>query len=168
MRQTLDNSAKSRISIFRELEALQLYMDLQMLRFEKRFDYAIQVDPEIDVHNSEIPTMLIQPYIENAINHGISKKSSKGHIKVILKRMNGSLKCVVEDDGIGINKSKEIKKGLKQSHTSSGMRLTKERLTIINAGKNNESFISVIDRSQDTPEQTGTKVTINIPMVTQN
>ena len=111
--------------------------------------------------------MLIQPYIENAINHGISKIKSKGHINVILERVNGSLRCVVEDDGIGINKSKELKKD-KQGHTSSGMRLTKERLTIINSGKNDESFISVVDRCVEGPKQTGTKVTINIPMVIQN
>ncbi len=168
MRQTLDNSAKSRISVSRELEALQLYMDLQMLRFEKRFEYAIKVDPGIDIHNFEIPTMLIQPYIENAINHGISKKKSIGHIQVVLEKMNGSLRCVVEDDGIGINKSKELKKNKNQNHTSSGMRLTKERLSIINIGKSNDSYISVVDRSQEEPDMTGTKVTINIPMVIQN
>ncbi|KAA3610336.1 MAG: hypothetical protein D8M58_06045 [Calditrichaeota bacterium] len=168
MRQTLDNSAKSRISISRELEALQLYMDLQMLRFEKRFDYTIDVDPNIDIHYSEIPTMLIQPYIENAINHGISKKKSKGHIKVVLEKLNSSLRCVVEDDGVGINKSKEQKKGKKQGHTSSGMRLTRERLTIINTGKNNDSFISVVDRSEQEPDCSGTRVTINIPMEMQN
>ena len=168
MRQTLDNSAKSRISISRELEALQLYMDLQKLRFEKRFEYSIQVDRNIDIHNCEIPTMLIQPYIENAINHGISKKKSGGHINVILERTNGGLRCVVEDDGIGINKSKKMKKGKKQEHTSSGMRLTKERLTIINAGKNNDSFISVVDLSQEKNGSNGTKVTINIPMDVQN
>ncbi len=165
MRQTLDNSAKSRISLSRELEALQLYMDLQKLRFEQRFEYKITVDPKIDIHNSEIPTMLIQPYIENAINHGISKKKSKGHINVVLTHMNGSLKCVVEDDGIGIEKSKKLKKSIKPGHTSSGMRLTKERLTIINVGKNKDSFISVIDRSQENAELSGTKVTIKIPLV---
>jgi LytS/YehU family sensor histidine kinase len=164
MRQTLDNSAKSRISIKRELDALSLYMDLQRLRFENKFKYSIHVDPAIDIHNFEIPTMLIQPYIENAINHGISKKADLGHISVNLSQDERSLNCVVEDDGIGINRSLAAKKK-NSDHTSSGMRLTKERLQIINAGKNNGVFVSVVDRSELDKKCSGTKVTINIPLV---
>ncbi|MCB0284140.1 MAG: histidine kinase [Calditrichaeota bacterium] len=169
MRQTLDNSAKSRISVKRELEALSLYMDLQKLRFENKFEYQIDVDPQIDVHNFEIPTMLIQPYIENAINHGISKKKNQGHIHVFLNRENNNLHCIVEDDGIGINKSLEQKnKNENSDHTSSGMRLTRERLNIINAGKTDNIYISVVDRSEEDKKLTGTKVTISIPLFTNH
>lgn len=164
MRQTLDNSAKSRISVQRELEALQLYMDLQKLRFENKFEYKIDIDPQIDIHNYEIPTMLIQPYIENAINHGISKKKSKGHINVILQKENSNLNCIIEDDGIGINKSLAMKKN-NSDHTSSGMRLTRERLGIINAGKLDDIYISVIDRNEEDHKMNGTKVTIKIPLL---
>jgi LytS/YehU family sensor histidine kinase len=166
MRQTLDNSEKSRISIKKELETLQLYMDLQKLRFENRFDYSIKVDPRLDIHNFEIPAMLIQPYIENAINHGISPKKGKGKISVSLELKDDFINCIVEDDGIGINKSMNIKKKSSSDHTSAGMRLTKERLQIINYGKLHEIFVSVVDRSENDSKDSGTKVTLNIPLKT--
>lgn len=168
MRQTLDNSAKSRISIKKELETLQLYMDLQMLRFENRFEYSIKVDPQIDMHNFEIPAMLIQPYIENAINHGISPKKGKGNINVSIKLEESFINCIVEDDGVGINKSMKLKKNSSPDHTSAGMRLTKERLKIINYGKLDNIFVSVLDRSENGGRETGTKVTINIPLNVNN
>jgi ligand-binding sensor domain-containing protein len=164
MRQTLDNSARSSISIKKELETLQLYMDLQKLRFENRFDYSLKVDPKIDVHNFEIPAMLIQPYIENAINHGIGPKKGKGNIDVSLSLKDNFINCIVEDDGIGINKAMNIKKKKSADHTSAGMRLTNERLQIINYGKVDEIFVSVMDRSENGSKDMGTRVTINIPL----
>jgi len=164
MRQTLENSEKSTLPLHSEIEMLRLYLDLQRLRFENKFDYSIEVDPEIDVHNCEIPSMLIQPYIENAINHGISHKESKGHLQVELTRNGEKLICTVKDDGIGINEGLRLRQTRQQDHTSSGMRLTRERLDIINSGKRNNVSVSVDDLGEENNGCSGTRVTIHIPM----
>lgn len=164
MRQTLDNSAHSRIPIERELEALQLYMDLQKLRFENGFTYHIEVDPNIDIYSYEVPTMLIQPYIENAINHGLPQLKDTGHVLVSLKKRDEIIECIIDDNGIGITRSMQLKKQKSTNHISSGMRLTRERLKIINDQHNNDFYIKIEDKSTLSGSLSGTRVTINIPM----
>ncbi len=163
MRGTLENTQKQKIPIKDEIETLELYMDLEKLRLNNKFKYNIIVDDKIDAQFEEIPPMLIQPYVENAIWHGISHKINDGLIRISFKLENENLlKCEIEDDGIGREKAIEINKEQKKNK-SLGMSITKDRLEIINSLKNSKLNINIIDlKENNTP--TGTKIELFIPL----
>lgn len=165
LRITLDNAEKLTIPLIEEIEALRLYLELQLLRFEDKFEYNIEVDPSIDIYNVEIPIMIIQPYIENAIKHGLNNNSNKGKLKIYLNSNdNNKIVCTIQDNGIGIVKALELKKINGSTHKSSGMKLIKERLKIMNAAHKNDINVSVVDLNQADEALNGTKVTIQIPV----
>ncbi len=133
MRMILANSTASFITLKDELKALTYYMDLEKLRFDNKFDYLITRDPSIDEEFVEIPPMLFQPYVENAIIHGFVNSPNPGLLDISLKRMNpGTLLCVIQDNGIGREKAIEIreKSGIKRQ--PKGMTITQERIEIFN------------------------------------
>jgi len=164
MRSIMENSRRPVILVRDELAALELYLELETLRFKDKFDHAIEVDASIDVHNDEIPAMLIQPYVENAILHGIMHKETKGNLKITLKKQLDIITCVIEDDGIGRKKSIEINSADNQARKSLGMSITKERLEIINSLSNSKLGVNIIDLEDDEGAATGTKVEIFIPV----
>jgi hypothetical protein len=166
MRGTLENTQKQKIPIKDEIETLELYMDLEKLRLNNKFDYQIIVDEEIDVQFEEIPPMLIQPYIENAIWHGISHKEGNGIIKIcfILENEN-LLKCEIIDDGVGRKKAYKIKNAQRhqEKNKSFGMSITKDRLEIINSLKDSKLNVNIVDLD-DNNTPSGTKIEIFIPL----
>ncbi len=163
MRMVLDNSDKGKVTIAEELEALKLYLQLEALRFEGKFDYHLEVDSAIDIYNREIPTLLIQPFVENAIQHGLKFKRTNGALDIKLEADNGSVVCFIEDNGIGIEKSLESKQNGNGDHKSAGMKVSRERLETLNAVKKNGRGIEVIDLSRSDGNQQGTRVKIIIP-----
>lgn len=168
MRGTLENTKKQKIAIKDEIEILELYMDLEKLRLNDKFEYQIIVTDEIDIQFEEIPPMLLQPYIENAIWHGISHKKDKGIIKISFSLEHENLlKCTVEDDGIGRNKSIEMNKNnldkKEKKNISLGMSITKERLEIINSLKDSKLNINIIDLEENNIPM-GTKIELFIPL----
>jgi ligand-binding sensor domain-containing protein len=164
IRYVVDNSKPSAILLGKELEALSLYLDLESLRFENKFDYSIRVSEEIDMETVQIPSMLIQPFVENAIWHGLMHKERSGKLRIeILKKENGLI-CIIEDDGIGRKKAEEIRaaKGA-DAHKPVGMQITRERLNIIN-GQNNSSFsIRITDLTDANGIGCGTRVELDLP-----
>jgi hypothetical protein len=164
IRYVVDNSKPSAILLSKELEALSLYLDLESLRFENKFEYYIQVSEEIDMDTVQIPSMLIQPFVENAIWHGLMHKAQSGKLRIeILKKENGLI-CIIEDDGIGRKKAEEIRaaKGV-DVHKPVGMQITRERLNIIN-GQNNSSFsIRITDLTDANGIACGTRVELDLP-----
>ncbi len=164
MRSTLENSEKSIIPLIEEIEMLKLYLDLQLLRFGNKFTYEIIIDDLIDINKIEIPTLLIQPYIENAITHGFIETRENGKIDIIIKMKNDVLVCIIEDNGIGISKALELKKNVKNTHKSTAMRVTKERLNILNAANRSGINVRVNDLSEDDSGLCGTKVILHIPV----
>ncbi len=163
MRATLENTQKQKIPIKDEIETLELYMELEKLRLNNKFSYHINIDNDIDVQFEEIPPMLLQPYIENAIWHGISHKTSAGIIKINLTLENENLlKCEIEDNGIGRNKAMKMRKEEKQNK-SLGMSITKDRLEIINSLKNSKLNINIIDLEENSIPS-GTKIELFIPL----
>jgi ligand-binding sensor domain-containing protein len=165
IRYVVDNSKPVSIPLKTELEALSLYLELEALRFEEKFEYTIDIDNSVDIDYVQIPSMLIQPYIENAIWHGLMHMEGKGNIYIGLKIEETILKCVVIDNGIGRVRSKEINNNKEKSiRKSLGMSITKERLDIINQINNFELSVEITDVLNEAGQIAGTKVELNIPV----
>jgi len=164
LRRTLENSEKLRIPLEEEFESLKLYLELQSLRYGNKFSYHIAIDPEIDLHAIEVPSMVFQPYIENAIQHGFSSTKNGGKLEISVKQIDDMLVCNIVDDGVGIKKSLSIKKNKDTAHTSSGMKLTAERLEIINAAHKDNINVSIKDLNETDKNANGTQVTLQIPV----
>lgn len=165
IRYVLDNSKVAAIPFEKELEAITIYLELEALRFENKFEFSITVDAKIDLRNIQIPSMLIQPYIENAIWHGIMHKKEIGKIELIFELQNTSLKCIIKDNGVGRKKSQELKNtDIFQKHKSVGMTNTLERLEIINAMSKSNLSVNVIDLEDDNGNVLGTLVELFVPL----
>jgi ligand-binding sensor domain-containing protein/two-component sensor histidine kinase len=162
IRAILNNSEKNTITISEELKALELYMELEAMRFEQRFDYEIHVEETIDQVVTEIPSMLIQPYVENAVKHGILPSAQKGKIKIELFQEGKLIKCVIEDNGVGRVKSAETKEN--DEHKSFGTNITQERLAVINELYNSKLSEKVVDLYDEAGNAIGTRVEIFIPI----
>ena len=167
IRKTLENSRHTEISIKEELDALHLYLELEELRFKEKFDWTIRVDEEIDTLAYKIPTMLIQPYVENAITHGLmNKENGKGRILVELQLQKDQILCTIEDNGIGRAKAMEIKQKKDNHHQSMGTNITESRLKLVNEIYGKSMIVSYTDLLDEIGEPAGTKVEMNIPIIT--
>jgi sensor histidine kinase YesM len=163
MRSTLENTKKKKVSLKDEITALELYLQLEQLRLDNKFNYQIKVDENIDTQFEQIPSMLIQPYVENAIWHGISHKETNGEISISFSLVNENvIKCIIEDDGIGRKKAMEIA-AKNRKNNSLGMSITKERLAIINSLGNNKLSLEIKDLEKN-QRATGTRITLFIPL----
>ena len=162
MRSILNNSEHNTISIADELKALELYLELEAMRFEKRFEYSIIIDRSINTSTIQVPSMLIQPYVENAIKHGILPLKETGKIKIEISKDSSVLKCVIEDNGIGRKKAGENKRD--NEHHSMGTAITKERLSVINEINNSNLSERIIDLTDENGNAIGTRVEIYIPV----
>jgi hypothetical protein len=131
VRKNLDSSLQNEIYLDDEIERIGLYLKLEEMRFQDKFDYKVTVDPMIEPHSVKIPSMLLQPFIENSIWHGILASDKKGCIKVDIMKRDNKLIIKIIDDGIGIEVSRANKKDKKQYHQSKGMDLTKGRINLI-------------------------------------
>ncbi len=162
MRLILSNSREPFISIAEEVKALTYYLDIEKLRFDNKFEYSISIDPAIDEEFMEIPPMLVQPYVENAIIHGLIHKEGKGNIKINLKLDGTLIVLAIEDIGIGREKAMQIKRDSGLQRKSRGMLITMERLQVLNK-KNKQIFrVNVIDMKDDKGLPTGTRVELKI------
>jgi len=166
MRKTLENSMHTAIPIKEELDALQLYLELEELRFKEKFDWSIEVDDEIDTLAYKIPTMLIQPYVENAISHGLMNKEERGSLKVSMELRGDVILCTIEDNGIGREKAKAIQKERDENHVSLGTSITENRLRLVNEVYGKTMKVTYTDLKDETGQAAGTKVEITIPFIT--
>lgn len=158
MRLILSNSREAFVCLQDELQTLENYMDIENLRFDDKFDYEITIDPNIDLEFIAIPPMLIQPYIENAILHGILHKKTKGKITVELKSLDNTIFISVEDNGVGrdVAQKKKAESGMK--HKSKGMLITKERLEILSEQSHEQLSVNIIDLKDSDGKPIGTRV----------
>lgn len=160
MRTVMENSQHEFISLSTELNILQLYLSLEHSRFKEKFDYELNVSEDIRPDQIEIPPMLIQPYIENAVWHGLRYKEEKGFLKVAISTSGAILKVTIEDDGIGRKKSQEIKTINQKDKVSTGLKNTESRLKIINELYRTKMKVEIEDLYKE--KQSGTRVTIYI------
>jgi len=162
MRKILDNSSKSSILVCDELSIIELYLKLEKARFGARLNYEINVDKSLDIENILIPTMLIQPYIENAIIHGLAPSEGGGKITICLKKAADLVICIVEDNGVGREKALELKSRKIIKNKSYGMSITQARLGILNQHLNCHVSVKIIDLFNEQNKACGTQVEIYI------
>lgn len=162
MRLILSNSRESIIPLADEIKAVAHYIEIEKLRFDNKFDYTINLDDEIDEEFTGIPPMIIQPYVENSIIHGLVHKNSKGMITINFRKKGNILLCSITDDGIGRKRAMEIKRENGLDTKSRGMMITKERLDILNSGTREKFNVKVTDLTNQNGKPTGTRLEINI------
>jgi ligand-binding sensor domain-containing protein len=163
VRLILQNSQASLITLESELDSLRLYLELESLRFEKRFDFTIILDPEMDISVIRIPPLIIQPYVENAIWHGLMHKEEKGKLEIELSEREGMLNCRITDDGIGRKKAEELK--ATGTHKSMGLRITADRIALLQQQQRKASAsIEVFDLVLPDGKPGGTEVIIKMPL----
>lgn len=168
IRKVLDNSREDKITLEKDIETLKLYIEMEKMRFIKKFDYLIQLDETLNGSEIKIQPMLIQPFVENAIWHGLMHRDSKGLLEIIIGQKDDKLYIQVKDNGIGRKQSKKIRSGLQFKHKSYGMRVTEERMEM---EKYHSSFYSrskITDLYHKDATSAGTLVEIFLPMETVN
>lgn len=161
MRAVLENSEEDFIPLEKEIELLQLYTKLEHFRFQDKFDYNIEVDENINVNDFVIPPMLLQPYIENAVWHGLRYKKTKGQLDITITQTKADeISITITDDGIGREKSKALKTEHQQKQNSKGMGNIKKRVSILNAMYKDKVDVLVDDFQNE--EDSGTKVVVTL------
>lgn len=166
LRQVLNNSEKNFIPLKDEIEVNQLYLELESLRFKKTFSYSLIVEDDIDTETTGFPSLLLQPFIENAIWHGLMHKQGEKKLDISFCLRNNHLECIIEDNGIGRERSAEIKKNKlgAQYFESKGTKLSGQRLQLLNETGHTRADIQIDDLKKDNGEADGTRVTLKLPL----
>jgi two-component system LytT family sensor kinase len=166
IRKTLDFSRRNFISLSDEIAYLSTYLGLEKMRFENKMEYEIIVDPAIATAELEIPAMLLQPYVENAVKYGMTNSDHPiGKLFIQFNQIESDmLECLVDDNGIGITRSKTMRT-LPKHHQSSGMEISANRAELLNKMYNTGIHIDIIDKSENNPGESGTIVRILIPQL---
>ncbi len=162
MRLTLEYSKDALIPIDKEIESLQNYLELEQLRFHDKFNFKIQSSDSVEF-NMGLPPLLIQPFVENAILHGLVPKDGNGLIVIDFDVQNDQLVCTIWDDGIGITKSTAIKENSMKAHKSMALEITKKRLEIMEATISKSAQIEIKELEENNTV-VGTKVTLRLPI----
>lgn len=162
MRNMMENSSKDFIPIQKEIEQLNKYLELEHLRFNDKFDYKITIDLNIENENILIPNMLIQPHIENAIWHGLRYKEEKGILIVNMNLKSSFIEVIIEDNGIGVKRSQEIKTQNQKVHQSIGLTNIKKRIKLLNDLYN----LNISFTINNLTSESGTIIKIHIPYLT--
>ncbi len=164
MRLILNNSKMQTVTLANELKALELYIELESLRFSKKFNFEINIDEAVQTEKIRIPPLILQPYVENAIWHGLMHKTEKGKLKIDVYKNGTVLFCDIEDNGIGRKKAMEIKSKSAVRQKSMGLQITSERLKMVNQLQGIEMKVSIIDLIDEAGLALGTKVHIQMPI----
>ena len=165
IRLVLENSRSEKVTLQKELETLRLYIQLEAMRFKDKVKYRINIAPEIDQQYIDIPPLLLQPYVENAIWHGLMHKKEGGNICInVSLPLEHCLQVEIIDDGIGRNLAAEFKSKSATRQKSFGLKMTSERIDIINQVYNIKADVEIIDLKDAMNNAIGTKVIIKIPV----
>ncbi|WP_435262162.1 sensor histidine kinase [Tenacibaculum sp. nBUS_03] len=161
----LNQSSKDFIVLSEEIDTLKKYLELEKLRFEASLEYKVSCCKDIDIDTIEIPSMLIQPYVENSLKHGLLHKKGKGKLEVSFEvdSKNKFVLCKVKDDGIGRDKAIALRKKRNKYHNSFATKATQDRLELLNYNKNSMIEIEIIDLFSENGKPQGTEVLIKMP-----
>ena len=161
IRTLFNNADKKEITLYDEIETCKLYLQLESMRFDTKFSYQVNVDENIDLKSVQVPALIIQPFIENAIWHGIMPKNNGGTVLVNVSQNNGHIEIAIEDDGIGREASQQ-NKSINTAHQSKGVNLTQARLELDNLLQQRQATLVTIDKKAENRASAGTKVIITI------
>jgi sensor histidine kinase YesM len=155
------------ISLKEELDILRLYVELESVRFKEAFTYDIVCDVDIDTDEVKIPTLLIQPFVENAIWHGLMHKEGMRHLLISFREEGDFVHCVVEDNGIGRQRAKEMKlsTGQDKNHTSKGIAVSMERLKAMQKNGGAPGTLQIHDLIDVQGNPIGTRIEIHLPIL---
>lgn len=163
MRRVLNNSTKEKITLAEEIEFLEMYLNLERKRFRDKFTFSIEVDDEIDIDSETIVPMLLQPYAENTVVHGVGNLQGKGVIQIKFTDKGEYIQCTIEDNGVGREKAMELKQlRIGNEHKSMAMGITDLRLELLNK-LGLKQYESVVVDKLESGKVVGTKVIISIP-----
>jgi two-component system, LytTR family, sensor kinase len=164
IRMILENSKEKSISLSAEIGMLHLYIELEHRRCNSKFSYRFTVDNTLDARNIAIPSMIIQPYVENAIWHGLVQKEGAGELMINITSKGNILECCVEDDGIGRQKAMQLRQEKQGRHTPLGLGITHKRLQLMNMEKGEDASVTIIDKKDTNGNAGGTKVILHLPV----
>ena len=162
MRMVLENSKQVLIPLEEEVKCLELYIQMEQFRCKNSFSYYVKYHDGVNTEEAMIPPLLLQPFVENAIWHGVNPKEGDGRIGIEFFQKEEALYCVIKDNGIGRKKASELKSQLSEHHKSMGLQITKERLAILGENDSKESPVEIEDLYDENENASGTKVTIRI------
>lgn len=163
VRLMLENSEAQKISLQDELDMLKTYIELEAIRFKGKINYSIHVDERLDKESALIPSMILQPFVENAIWHGLLPKDQEGQIEIKIKEKEAYLQCSITDNGIGREASMNLRKDSKHKKKSMGIKITTDRLKLLTKEKIKD-VIHIIDLKDKNSNVLGTQVNIFIPI----
>lgn len=165
MRQTLDFSSKEKITLSEEINYLKNYLELEKMRMESKFDFYITVDAVTPASELYLHPLMLQPYVENALRHGVRYlKDKMGHIHLSFIEHDAMLECVIEDNGIGRERAAKLKAVNPIEYQSRGMSLTAERVELLNRSADRHIVITVNDLTSEAGEPSGTRVSVKFPV----
>lgn len=165
VRMILQNSQASLISLESELESLRLYLEMEALRFNYHFSYKISVPKELDLEMLKVPPLIIQPYAENAIWHGLMQREENGQLDIEVSQEKDYLLLKITDDGVGRKKAKELASKSATKHKSMGLRITENRISMLESAIGNESPVRINDLVSAEGNAAGTEVIIKMPLL---
>jgi hypothetical protein len=166
IRKILENSQHSLVAVKDELDVIQLYLELETLRFKEKFTFEIIVDEEIDTLTYKIPTMLIQPYVENAVCHGLINKPDQGLLTITMQLCDRHICCTISDNGIGREAAMKLKMQKDTPHHSLGTKITESRISITNALYGTDLKVIYTDLKDQENNPAGTRVELQLPLMT--
>jgi sensor histidine kinase YesM len=164
VRSILNSSQQEWITLEEEIAMLENYLELQQIRFPDIFTYKIEYDERLNPESVEIPPMLIQPFVENAIEHGIKHKEGKGRIDIRCRRSNDVAIFEVEDDGVGRERARDLLLKQEESHKSLATAITRERIKAINKKRKRKIRFEILDLFDESGKARGTRVVFEVPL----
>jgi tetratricopeptide (TPR) repeat protein len=165
VRMVLQNSQSSLIPLESELESLGLYLEMEALRFNHHFEYKISVPKDLDIEILKVPPLILQPYVENAIWHGLMHKEEKGQLNIDVSEEDGFLYFRIADNGIGRKKASEIAGKSATKHKSMGLKITANRIAMLQNSKGEESPVKINDLVNPDGTAAGTEIIIKMPVI---
>ncbi len=170
IRMILENSMHPEVTLQEDIQGLELYMKMESMRLNDKFDFSFEINEALDPNEILVPPLLLQPFVENAIWHGLSPKEERGHISIRIHPEGDSMiRCEVEDNGVGRDFKKTTESNKLNGHKKSlGMAITKERIELINRKKGTNGYFKIIDLKDGDNKGIGSKVEVFLPLLTDN
>jgi LytS/YehU family sensor histidine kinase len=164
VRNVLDSTVEDLIPLEEEINTVESYLALQQVRFPEKLDYKIELDETIDIDEVHVPPLMVQPFVENAIEHGIKNKEGRGMVFLRIFPRNGMIILEIEDDGVGREKAAQIQQERDKDHKSLATVIMQERIMILNKKQKKKFHFSIIDLYDDQGNASGTRVVFDLPV----